>query len=90
MQAAQKQGRKELESKLRDARKEHGVLSELNKSLIANQKVWQDKVKDLEASCADKDETIKVRVMCDMVHLCFGVSATPKMLRLLVQNATRC
>ena len=60
MQAAQKQGRKDLEGKMQELRKDHDVLSELNKSLIANQKAYQDKLKSSEALCGEKDDAIKV------------------------------
>lgn len=59
VQSAHKTAKKEYEGKLRDARKEADTLSELNKGLISNQKAWQDKVRELQSACDEKDRAVK-------------------------------
>jgi hypothetical protein len=66
--SALKQGRKEVEGKLREVQKDQEVLSELNRGLISNQKVFKDKVVTLEAACKEKDETIAVRFLMKLCH----------------------
>jgi hypothetical protein len=49
-----------LESKLQELKKENEVLSELNSSLISNQRTWKEKLAAADKVCAEKDATIQV------------------------------
>jgi hypothetical protein len=60
--SAAKHARVEADGRCRELRKEQDVLSELNRSLIANQKDWKDKVTKLECESREKDATITVRL----------------------------
>lgn len=53
-----------LEGRLKAVEKEHGVLSELNRSLISNQQAWKDKVAAAEQHSAGKDAEVKVCSRC--------------------------
>ena len=66
-QSRQKQANA-LEGKLKAVQREHGVFSELNRSLIANQQAWKDKVAAAEKRTAEVETEAKVRrllMACD-------------------------
>jgi predicted nucleic acid-binding Zn-ribbon protein len=59
---------RDIKQAAQDGKKELDVLTELNKGLIANQKVYKDKAAALQTEIAAKDETINVRTSSLLCH----------------------